>query len=60
MRIDRDLTLEKIKLVSSIGDIDLNGKADLMTTDHIGEGKIYFEFCTKCVFSKLLFSCKTL
>jgi len=60
MGIDRDITLEKINLISSIGDIDLNGKADLMTTDHRGEGKIHFEFCTKCVFSKLSFSCKTL
>ena len=42
--IGRDFTLERTNLVSSVGDIDLNGEADLMTTDYSGEGKIYFDF----------------
>jgi hypothetical protein len=42
--IERDFTRERIKLVASIGDIDLNGDADLITTDYSSEGRIYFDF----------------
>lgn len=42
--IGRDFTLERIALAASVCDIDGNGKADLVTTDYRGTGRIYFEF----------------
>ncbi|MCK5701976.1 MAG: VCBS repeat-containing protein, partial [Cyclobacteriaceae bacterium] len=42
--IERDFSQERIYLVASIGDIDLNGEADLITTDYSGEGRVYFDF----------------
>ncbi len=42
--ISRDFSLERINLVSSIGDIDSNGKADIITTDYSSTGRIYFDF----------------
>lgn len=42
--IDRDFSLEKRNLVASIGDIDANGQADLLTTDSRGTGRVYFDF----------------
>ncbi|MCK5277571.1 MAG: VCBS repeat-containing protein, partial [Cyclobacteriaceae bacterium] len=42
--IERDFSQERIHLVASIGDIDMNGEADLITTDFSGEGRVYFDF----------------
>lgn len=42
--IERDFLSERKNLVASIGDLDLNGKADLITTDYSGEGRVYFDF----------------
>lgn len=42
--IERDFLSERKNLAASIGDIDLNGKVDLITTDYSGEGRAYFDF----------------
>ena len=42
--IERDFSQERIYLVASISDIDINGEADLITTDYSGEGRVYFDF----------------
>ena len=42
--IDRDFSLERLNMVASIGDLDMNGKADLIATDRRGEGRVYFDF----------------
>jgi hypothetical protein len=42
--IERDFLGERKNLVASIGDLDLNGKADLISTDYSGEGRVYFDF----------------
>ena len=42
--IDRDFSQERRNLVASIGDIDLDGEADLIATDSRGIGRIYFSF----------------
>ncbi len=47
MDIGRDFSLEKINLVASLADLDGNGLADLITTDHSGVGMVYFDFQLK-------------
>ena len=42
--IERDFSLERLNLVASIGDLDLNGKSDLIATDSRGLGRVYFDF----------------
>lgn len=44
MGIERDFSQKRIYLVASIGDLDMNGEADLITTDYSGEGRVYFDF----------------
>lgn len=42
--IERDFMFERKSLVATISDLDLDGKADLITTDYSGEGRVYFDF----------------
>ncbi len=42
--IERDFSQQRLNLVASVVDVDLDGKHDLIVTDATGEGKIYFEF----------------
>jgi len=42
--IDRDFLRERRNLVSSVGDIDRDGLADLLVSDSRGVGHIYFAF----------------
>ena len=42
--IERDFSLERLNTVVSVGDIDFNGRADLIATDSRGLGRVYFDF----------------
>jgi len=42
--IGRDFTLERIFLNASVGDIDQNQRADIITTDYRGIAQIFFDF----------------
>lgn len=42
--IERDFLSIRKNLTAFIGDLDRNGKADLITTDYSGEGRVYFDF----------------
>ncbi len=42
--IGRDFSLEKTNLAATVADLDGNGLADLITTDHRGIGLVYFDF----------------
>ena len=42
--IERDFSQQRLNLVASVVDIDLDGRQDLIVTDATGDGRIYFEF----------------
>ncbi len=42
--IERDFSLERLNTVVSVGDIDFNGRADLIASDSRGLGRVYFDF----------------
>jgi hypothetical protein len=42
--IEIDFSRERLYLVAAVGDLDQDGKSDLMVTDASGLGRIYFEF----------------
>jgi hypothetical protein len=42
--IEIDFSRERLNLVAAVGDLDQDGKSDLMVTDASGLGRIYFEF----------------
>jgi hypothetical protein len=42
--IEIDFSRERLNLVASVGDLDQDGKSDLMVTDATGMGRVYFEF----------------
>ena len=42
--IERDFSQQRLNLVASVVDVDMDGRQDLIVTDATGEGRIYFEF----------------
>lgn len=42
--IERDFSQQRLNLVASVADVDMDGRQDLIVTDATGEGRIYFEF----------------
>jgi len=42
--IERDFSLERLNAVAIVGDVDGDGRSDLVVSDASGEGRIYFQF----------------